>query len=428
MRFHILRIDGKSRLSLTDPQGAGDLKERPKSSFQILFKDKLKREKVRDIVFDAFKKYFVIDPTNTANLSIRLSSVEPASVEEEQGLHDRALAFHSNAEPISGASDGVKAFIGIISAVVAGDPGVILIDEPEAFLHPPLAAKLGKEICHSLRGSLKNLFASTHSPNFVMGCIQSGVAINIVRLAYLNGIATARLLPSSKILKMMRDPLLRSVGLLDALFYEFVIVTEADSDRAFYQEINERLLTYGEGRGISNCLFLNAQNKQTIHQIIGPLRELGIPCAGIVDVDVVKEGGTNWTSLMASAIIPSVTINSTQTSRSHIKQKFDEAGRDFKKYGGVAVLGIEDQESCNNLFDELDRYGIFTVRRGEVESWLKELGVNGHGPGWLIPMFQKLGEDPESSSYVKPGVGDVWAFIDGVKNWFVDVKRKGMPD
>lgn len=40
----------------------------------------------------------------------------------------------------------------------------------------------------------------------------------------------------------MQNPLLRSIGVFNALFYNAVVVTEADADRAFYQEINERLL------------------------------------------------------------------------------------------------------------------------------------------------------------------------------------------
>jgi hypothetical protein len=43
-----------------------------------------------------------------------------------------------------------------------------------------------------------------------MGCIQSGAAINIVRLTYQGGVATARALPSEKVQKLMRHPLLRS--------------------------------------------------------------------------------------------------------------------------------------------------------------------------------------------------------------------------
>ncbi|MBK9168926.1 MAG: hypothetical protein IPM24_15855 [Bryobacterales bacterium] len=98
--------------------------------------------------------------------------------------------------------------------------------------------------------------------------------------------------------------LLRSTGVLSGLFYEFVVVTESDADQAFYQEINERLLQFKPEWGIPNCLFLNAQNKQTVQTLLRPLRKLGIPAAGVVDVDVLKEGGANWTNLLSSAHLP----------------------------------------------------------------------------------------------------------------------------
>ena len=53
---------------------------------------------------------------------------------------------------------------------------------------------------------------------------------------------------------------------------------------------NERLLAENDPRGISNCLFLNAQNKQTVWDIVKPLRELGIPALAIVDIDILKDG------------------------------------------------------------------------------------------------------------------------------------------
>ncbi|HJV77993.1 MAG TPA: AAA family ATPase, partial [Paludibacter sp.] len=332
----------------------------------------------------------------------------------------------NNALDIKFASDGVKAFTGIITTIIAGDPKVILIDEPEAFLHPSLAANLGKEVSNSVNGTSKNLFVSTHSANFLMGCIQSGVPLNIIRLTYSNNSPTARILPSDKVLKLMRHPLLRSTGVLNGLFYEYVIVTEADSDRAFYQEINERLLMFEPDKGIPNCLFLNAQNKQTIHEILRPLREMGIPCAAIVDVDIIKEGGTVWTSLLSSANIPEVTIQSTGTSRGNLKSKFDKKGINFKTQGGVDVLDNSDKEACNNLFDQLDEYGIFAVRTGELESWLRYLETKaGHSPEWLIEIFQKLGEDPSIPTYIKPTTGDIWDFMLKIKKWFVNPIRKG---
>ena len=94
-----------------------------------------------------------------------------------------------------------------------------------------------------------------------MGCIQSGAMVNVVRLTYQNETGTARLLNNKKIEALMRDPLLRSTGVLNALFYKYVVVTEGDSDRAFYQEINERMIQFQPDSAIHDCLFLNAVGK-----------------------------------------------------------------------------------------------------------------------------------------------------------------------
>jgi hypothetical protein len=324
LAFNTLILDGRSRINLIELQAAGDLQQPPQTSFQVLFRDDAKRKEVRRIIHDAFGTYFVIDPTSLGQLRLRLSACPPTTDMEERGIHDEAVKFHAKAFPVEQASDGVKAFTGIITEIIAGDPAIVLIDEPEAFLHPSLSSKLGKEIASSSLGSEKRLFVSTHSPNFVMGCIQSGAPVNIVRLTYRREIATARILSNTDILHLMRNPLLRSTGVLGGLFYEFVVVTESDTDRAFYQEINERLLRYKPELGIPNCLFLNAQNKQTVQIIIKPLRELGIPSVGIVDVDILKDGGRDWTNFLKGGFIPELEHQPLGGLRSAVKQKIDE--------------------------------------------------------------------------------------------------------
>jgi predicted ATPase len=131
---------------------------------------------------------------------------------EERGIHEEAVQFQGKAQLIDVASDGVKAFTGMVSELIAGDPKVVLIDEPEAFLHPSLAFKLGLEVSRAALKTDKRVFVSTHSPDFVMGCIQSGAPVNIIRLTYRGGNATARSLPSEELLLLMRNPLLRSTG------------------------------------------------------------------------------------------------------------------------------------------------------------------------------------------------------------------------
>lgn len=427
LSYKTLKLDALNRISLIKQQPLGDMQNAPTNNLAILFNDDTKRLEVRRIIHEAFNLYFVLDPTNAGQLRIRLSKNPPSSHLQERGLHQEAVEFHRHALEITGASDGVKAFTGIITSIIAGNPKVTILDEPEAFLHPALSSKLGKEIASTAKIDLNRLFVSTHSANFLMGCIQSGAPINIVRLTYSNEVGTARLLNKDKIATLMRDPLLRSTGILNALFYKHVIVTEGDSDRAFYQEINERLVEFSPEKGISNCLFINAVGKDTIWKIVKPLREMGIPAVGIYDIDILKNEGSNWTNALKSSFVPEISHQPFGQTRSLIKNKFSELGIDMKKDGGINALPPSEKEASENLFNQLEEYGIFVVRTGEVEYWLQNLGVEAHKSVWLPQMFEKMGADPNDSNFVKPSEGDVWEFISHINDWMSNENRKGIP-
>ncbi len=148
--IYTVRMDGTNRLNLLNEQNAGDLQTSSSNHLTRLFVDNTLRAEVRRIVFDAFKKYFVIDPTNIGKLRVRLSDREPIDEREEKGWEQKSIDFHKKAIEITHSSDGVKAFTGIVTTILAGEPKVALIDEPEAFLHPALSNKLGKEVgCRS---------------------------------------------------------------------------------------------------------------------------------------------------------------------------------------------------------------------------------------------------------------------------------------
>lgn len=423
-----LRLDGTNRLSLINDQSAGDLQSTPANHLAKLFIDDKAREEVRRIVYEAFSQYLVVDPTNIGQLRLRLSPRPPRDAHEERGWDATSIAFHSKAPLLRDSSDGVKAFVGMLTTLIAGEPKITLIDEPEAFLHPSLCSRLGKEITSALAGTNRRLFVSTHSASFLMGCVQGGAPINIVRTTYDYSRATARLLPKEKLTHLMRNPLLRSVGVLNALFYSAVIVTEADADRAFYQEINERLLQSKDARGIEGCLFLNAQNKQTVWDIVLPLRELGIPAAGIVDIDIIKEGGAVWQKPMNGAFIPAISHVGLNQERKALLDAFNATGKNMKTAGGVSILPPDEKEACTNFFQRLAAYGVFVVPCGEIESWLSDLAVSRNKGTWLTSIFERMGEDPQAPEYIKPAEGDVWEFIGDVKRWVSDQSRKGIPD
>ncbi|MGA2562070.1 MAG: hypothetical protein ABSF96_00775 [Steroidobacteraceae bacterium] len=114
--------------------------------------------------------------------------------------------------------------------------------------------------------------------------------------------------------------------------------------------------------------------------------------------------------------------------RGAIVQAMANSGKDMKRDGGVSILGQSDQEAANNLLSQLAEYGIFIVPGGELESWVKNLNVSGHGPSWLIDVFEKMGDDPDNASYVRPTAGDVWVFMSRVRSWLLDSNRKGIPE
>jgi hypothetical protein len=145
LAVYTIRLDGRTRFQLISARNTDDLQARPTSHLSVIFRNDAIRLTIRRLVHDAFGNYFVIDPTAIQQLRIRLSARPPARVDEEQSLTEAARVFHSAAQLIENCSDGVQAYTGIMCAMCAGDYKLTLIDEPEAFLHPPLARRLGRE-------------------------------------------------------------------------------------------------------------------------------------------------------------------------------------------------------------------------------------------------------------------------------------------
>ncbi len=419
----ILALDGPSRIALLNPQGRGDLKN-PQSAFARLLTDEERRPQLRKLVHDATGLQFVLDASVGDQLQVRFGSGEPPN---ERSFEEPTLKYMREARGLDNVSDGVKAFTGILLQLHVGRPRVITVDEPEAFLHPSLAFTLGKELARGAVDEGKHIFASTHSAQFLMGAISSGAEVNIVRLTYSAGAASARLLHSADLKTLMQDPLLRSVGVLEGLFFDNVVIGEANADRAFYQEVNERLLAQSDSRGVPRTLFLNADNKQTIPRIVEPLRKLGIPSAGVVDIDVLKDGGVEFTRHLNAIGIPVGEHNAYASRRLAVLQALQNTQKDYKREGGIALLVDAKLEMAKNLLGDLSRYGLFIVDCGEVENWLVGLDVERTKQKWLRSIFEKMGSDPNSAGYVKPGQGDVWDFLGAITSWLTNKDRRGIP-
>ncbi|MDO1585328.1 ATP-dependent nuclease [Rhizobium oryzicola] len=423
IRHFVLNLDGQNRLGMIGSGGAQNLAERPYSTIAALFLDDQLRKKVSELVYEAFGQYLVIDPTMMSAFRYALANTYPDDMLSRSFGPD-SIHFFSNCLHVEKASDGTKAFIGILCEVLAGHHDILIIDEPEAFLHPSLAYLLGRAIARNLSNK-KQLFVSTHSPHFLMGCISVGVPIDIVRLTHKAQKATARHLPASQLRILMNDPLLKSIGVLEALFFESAVVVEGDSDRAFYEEINNRINTYDIG-GIRHASFLNAHNKQQAPHIVRILRQIGIPTAMILDVDWVKEDGRVGQKYLAGSGIPYDMRTSQLEFRRKVRSSLEKSAHKYETSGGIRALVGHEFASAKEFFDQMERYGLFTVRGGQLESWLRALGVASRKEEWLASIFAKLGSDPESSDYIYPADDDVWYLIRQISKWLLDSERAGM--
>lgn len=420
-----LRLDGPTRFALAADQPLGDLQEAPPNHLAALFRDDAARAELRDMVQRAFSRYPVLEAVGNGQVRLRLSDRAPENEEEERGLTDRSVKFHAAAAALEAQGDGIRAFVGLLAAVKSLPHRVLLVDEPEAFLHPPLARRLGRYLAGLISAREGSLLAATHSGDFLAGCVDAGQPMNVVRLTYDGpGTATARLLPADELRSLMTEPLVRSARVLSGLFHRAVVVVEGDTDRVFYDEINERL--DDAGRGIGDALFINAHSWQTVGRIVEPLRRLGVPAAAVLDLDAIVKSG-EWGPLWKSMNLTREehqALNDLRGECETVLRATENGGKPYKTQGLDALTGA-DRSKVEQFLDELRHRGVFLVPVGSLESWLPELGVQGTS-SWVERIFDAMGSDPAAEGYLKAGEGGPWAFIDSIEDWVADLSRAGI--
>lgn len=426
-KFFTLYLNGQTRLTMLQPTDFSPYDESLLSPFAKMYHRKDLYDKFKEYIKDAFDlfTYFRIDGNRIDFVFSRTSAPEEF---DEFSLKPESIKFLKKCLTHNDLSDGQRSYIGILLQLLAGNPETIIIDEVEAFLHPPLARKLGSLISKIANDTNKQIYLSTHSPNIILGAIQSGAKTNIIRLTYDGTIGRSTIIDSKHLTNIMAHPLIRSTSFLDALFYKNAIVTESDSDRAFYQEINFRLSKFIPENSITDCIFLNAQNKQTVGTLVSELRNLGVPTASIIDLDFLRDGGAMFTEYLSSVNIPKSLHTTLETNKTTVKNYYKDLHDDFKtlKTKGISALQNEDLSPAELLLETLGKYGQFPVPVGELECWLPQVESHNHGSKWLIKKFENLGFDESSSDYIKPENNDVWEFISKINQWLKDSQRLGM--
>lgn len=282
--------------------------------------------------------------------------------------------------------DGLKSFTSMFLSLEQEDKNIILIDEPEAFLYPPLARQLG-EIIAEKASKEKQIFIVTHSTEFLKGIISKCDDAQIIRITRNGNINSIVRLEDKGLEEILKEPKLRVSKALEGLFCNRVIITEAEADEIFYQELLEKINPQ------SGIYFSSAGNKQVALKMASLYSKMKMNFAMILDFDIFRNDDEAAKLLRIANIEEKERQRYLKIIRDLIaymnkkaEQDLDECkekdelkkkkkGELYHKNGLRAVENTELRIEVKGVIDELYKYNIIILSTGELESVLENIGL-----------------------------------------------------
>lgn len=329
--------------------------------------------------------------------------------------------------PLTDQGDGMKSLIGLILPLIAAVRPIVLIDEPEAFLHPPQANALGRVLGGIARRRNLQIILATHDKNLLAGILASSADVTVVRLdRTLEGKSTAHKLEVDEIRELWSDPLLKYTNVFEALFHRITIITEADQDCRFYSAaLGEYEPKVEIPIPADDVLFVPSYGKAALHKLVSALRSIYVPVVAVADMDILNDEanisrlvssfGCDWSSLKNDYRIATepfrgsrspATIGDVATAVNAVfsgresEPYSPDAKREMqaqlrthdspwgmvKKFGQLAFEG-QAAPAVERLLGALDSLGVVLVRVGELERFAPGVAV-AKGPSWLTAALE----------------------------------------
>jgi AAA domain, putative AbiEii toxin, Type IV TA system/AAA domain len=428
---HLLSAD--ERLQICQPPGNIALaRDNPSHPIHFLLRD----DKLELRLSAKFKKAFGVDLVVHRNAGSQVPihiGERPNPGKDEDRVSISYIERIEKLPTLHTQGDGMRSFAGVLLSTSVGRENILLIDEPEAFLHPPQARLLGATLVQERTGD-RQLFIATHSTDIVRGVLNSErPEVKVLRIRRDGGKNVVRLLSNERIKELWGDPLLRYSNILDGLFHESVVVCESDGDCRFYGAVLDAIVaTKGDDFKRPDVMFTHCGGKARLAMVIRALREVDVPVKAVADFDVlssqdplksiVEALGLTWSSLEAdwqivknaidckkpdlataevqaeiSKILAAVTdIVLPKKAKSDIQGvlKRSSAWAHAKQMGKTFVPHGEPTRACERLLAALRAGGLFVAEVGELEGYVRS--ESGHGPKWVNAVLaRQLATDPD---------------------------------
>lgn len=306
--------------------------------------------------------------------------------------------------------DGMRSFVSILLDTFTSEYPITLIDEPEAFLHPPQARMLGKMLAKHNPNN-RQLFISTHSEDFLQGLLDAdNEVVTIIRINRDGNLNRMSILNNNEIQQLWSNPILRYSNILSGLFHEKVVVCESDYDCLFYQAV--MTADYEKRNEIApDILFTHCGGKNRAKDITKALRAVNVPVVAICDFDLLNSSqnlrplaeslGLEWNKLMTEGM---KTIFDSMNAKN---SSGINAWEQIKKIGKAGFTG--DEPAAYEKVETLCKSaGLFVVPVGEMEGFVKT--INKEKKEWVYEVLEHndLATDPkleEARRFVQAVIG-----------------------
>ena len=343
--------------------------------------------------------------------------------------------------------DGMRSFAAVmLHALAERTHSIKFLDEPEAFLHPPQARLLGRYIAERKGATSSQLFIATHSTDVLEGLIEGGSdKVRIVRLRREGNVNHIKELNKQQTKAVTEDSLAHFSRVFDGVFFEHVVICEADADCMFYQSFLSLPAISVDHR--PDVLFIHAAGKHRMAKLADTLRSLDVPVSVVADIDILNDKrtfkdlfeklGGNWEEVESPWKAVSDHVVNRRPTRSAeqvanlitkeledvaglaefpkerertIKRVFKDASpwSSLKSSGRSALSPGEPIKQFDTLCEKCSDHRLWIVPVGELEGFCRSIGS--HGPGFVEKVLEErdLERDAELRE-AREFVGKIWA-------------------
>ena len=450
-KYYFALMDAETRLKLSsETTSFNPLEKEPENLLHTLFKNQDIEKMLQEAFLGAFQQNIKLDISQLTKLCFRIGKEVAKIPADTRVAHKVAKNFPK----LDSQGDGYRSFAGIIVGLLLCKERIIMLDEPEAFLHPAQAFYLGKWIGENqgLLGS--QLLICTHSSNFLSGMLTGTQELQIIRLQRDGNDTTYNVLAADIAVQLIKNPILSSQRVIEGIFHKGVVICEADADRAIYQSVAS--ICHNSNREI---LFIHAHNKQTLAVVADVLKDTGTPVTVIADIDILRPGKdlenvykvltgqpleeelnrmqdmlvNHIDSRPEDEVFQELKSNidklveqlnknehSLEGARAALKRIHGETSKwSAMKKQGIRWLNDEQRENASQLISYLSKVGFFVVPVGELEGWIDL--VEKRKNKWIVPALEAI-YDQKTPRGLRLFVGDVLNFFKGngcsnVESW-----------